>query len=304
MHIFFTDEAKASDISGGKRPEKADRFIYGGIIIPEPSLKDVNMFLHHLKEEFEIPQEVELKWGFANFLEIWQRFPNIDESRRNLSKARNPQLYNSLRDRYNKLKEEIFNFISTRQEIKIVFALRPIKLLKTQKPQALKFSLANIGEKFEKFLNKINDIGIIAADNFLNSKVDRKQEHSNLIKLLYQGSGRLKFDKIVWIIPNVISELSPAHQINDVILGCFCYYIYAYTKKLDGEPSTLDIARPLLAKIIDNFLVSKPNRFGGRLVLGSGILVHPPRSTRSPDTWTGQFLDGLEYQLREDFSIP
>ncbi len=283
MLIFVTDES-----IGGKNN---DFSIYGGLILGEQSFRNLTTFIYDLKKRYVYPQHLELKWTFRDVFENMKRVGYVGK---NVTRSTDPNLYNSLKSDYDRLKEEILDEIS-KSKSKIVVAIRPNQLLKTNLARNTEYSIGAVARKFEKVLAINNKFGVILADELI-PRVNNTEtiDYQYIIELCCNGSYNVSFNKMISIIPTVNSHASPVHQINDILLGAIQFYILEFIR---GSTNS-NLAKNLLNKIVGNFYRST----GGKYVINNGILLYPPKNNRL-NTAAGRFLNKLEAQMKLDFGI-
>lgn len=291
MLTFFTDE---SYVSGGDAREY-ELSIYGGLVLDEASFRELTTFIYELKKSYVFPQELELKWRFE---EVWDNMRRIGYLEEGITKRTHPELFQSFKEDYNGLKNKILNKISN-SAVKIIIAVRPNKLLSTASSKSVEYSIGAVARKFEKLLDKEGKFGVILADK-LPVKVNDSavMDYEYIISLCCNGSNAVSFHRLISIVPTIDSNVSPIHQINDIVLGVVQYYILEFIRKTNDPARNTDMAKSLFSQLAENFYKSA----NGRYTVNSGILLYPPKNTRQK-TRAGVFLDNLEVQLKSDFNI-
>lgn len=285
MLTFITDETSVQ----GKDGQLYGLSIYGGLVLNESDFKELSDFIYKLKDNYVLPQELDLKWRFES---VWENMRKIGHIPKAFTRKTHPELYNSLKEDFNVLKGKILDKVST-THAKIIIVIRPNKLLNASNEQMVTYSIQSLVRKFEKILERERANGIILADE-LPERLTKNEviDYSYILKLSRNAS-----DQLISIIPTIDSCISPLHQINDIVLGAMQYYMLEFIRKLNGNQIT-DTAKNLLAKIVDNFYKSST----GGYVINSGILLYPPKNSRK-NTTAGVFLNQLEKELENDFNI-
>ncbi len=291
MLTFFADESIVN--RGGA--EDYDLSIYGGIVLDEATFDELSQFIYKIKDKYVLPQELEIKWRFESY---WENMIKVRYLEKGITKKTHPALYMSFKPDHAQLKNQILEKIAA-SSAKIIIAIRPNKLLGASDEQKIEYSIGAVARKFEKLLQKTNDLGIILADE-LPKRINSKSviDHQYILKLCCRGSGTIHFKHLISIVPTINSSISPIHQINDVLLGAVQYYILEFIRQLSDPTRNADQARGILSKIIGNFLKAQPGQF----VINNGILMYPPKVTRK-NTAAGIFLNKLEKQLEKDFNL-
>ena len=290
MIIFCTDES-----SSLKRSGEHKFCIYGGLLLSESKFKELAKFIYKLKDRYLLPQKLELKWRFGS---VWQNMIKIGRIKSGITKESHPELFKGLKEDYDKIKDEILNKIS-QSKARIIVVIRPSELLQATHEKDIEYSIKAVAQKFEKILRKEKKLGIILADE-LPPKIKKNDaiNYEYILDLCSSGTGLITLDYVTLIIPTIDSCISPAHQVNDIILGAIQYYILELIRKIRDPNWNMDIAKGLMKKIAKNFHVSSP----GGYVINNGILLYPPKINRR-HTNAGIFLDRLEKQLKIDFNI-
>lgn len=291
MLIFFTDETYVH----AKEVSAYGLSIYGGLILTEDDISDLTSFLYKIKDNYVLPQELELKWSFVSVWEKMKRVGHIDKS---FTKSSHPELYDSLKEDYNKLKNEVIKKVSE-SSVRIVVAIRPNNLLGGSEIKNIEYSIAAVTKKFKKILESKNEVGIILADE-LRPKLQSSDtiNYQYILKLCKFGFDPSAEDRLLSIVPTIDSCISPIHQINDIVLGALQYYMLQFMKNIGDKGHSMDKARELLGSLVEKFY--KTGREG--YIINNGILLYPPRNSRQL-TRAGIFLNTLEKQLEEDFNI-
>lgn len=291
MLIFFTDESLVQ--GNGSKPYGLS--IYGGLVLSEIDFRDLTKFLYKLKENYVYPQELDLKWRFAS---VWENMKKIGYLDKKITKANDPDLYNSLKEDYDKLKAEIIQQVA-KSNAKIILAIRPNKLLNASSEQVIDYSIQAVSRKFEKLLEREGEFGLILADE-LQPRLKKEDviNYQYILELCHLGSGQKAFERVINIVPTIDSCISPIHQINDIILGVMQYYMLEFMRRLEDDSYNIDQANKLLLQIKDNFYKAS----SGGYIINSGILLYPPKINRQ-STRAGAFLNKLEDQLKRDFNI-
>lgn len=291
MLIFYTDETEVH----GDGSQVYGLCIYGGLVLTEKESKILADFIYQLKDNYVLPQELDLKWRFEQVWENMRRIGHIDKK---ITKSSHPDLYNSLKEDYDRLKSEVINKISD-SGAKIIIAIRPEKLLRSTKAQKVDYSIQAVSRKFQKLLDREKDLGIILADELPKRLNDSDViNYQYILKLCRDGSGSQSLDRLVSVVPTIDSCVSPIHQINDIILGVMQYYMLEFMRKLKNDKWDMGQAKEMFTKIKAKFYTSR----SGGYIINSGILLYPPKINREV-TPAGIFLNLLEEQLKQDFSI-
>lgn len=297
MKLFFTDESEVNPGGHSDLVKDCEMFIYGGVILNEEQFRNLTDFLYDLKDRYEFPQKMELKWSFIS---IWNQMKKFEYIKPEFNSKNPPGLYDSLKEDYDNLKEEVLRKIAEEQ-IPIVIAIRPDGLLNATDDQRVQYSVEAVCRKFEKILKKEENYGLVLADELPRIGSD-SIKYEYILDLCYSGSGKVNLDQVISVIPNTISDLSPIHQLNDILLGCIQYYILQFMKVYDGiNARGVKISKKLMGIIADNFYSITINQYQ-EYVLNSGILLYPPGNNRK-DTRAGRLLDALEGELYKDFEI-
>ncbi len=293
MQFFILDETDIHDTIKRDSNLRFDVLICGGIIISEITLKGINDFIKALKIKYKLPKEAEIKWSSEKALMAWG-YDTVE------SLEKKTELVN----RYKDLKHEILKYVSN-SDISIQIVIRPTELIHLSRESAQFLSFSNASRKFERILKKKGDLGMIIADRFLSK--DHGNNLDEIKKVWYEGTRDGQFDNTLLIVPNMISDLSYAHQVNDVVLGCIKLYMATLIKDIDLKPDynaqDESLHKYLMGLIVDKFDVPMKSYKHDRLTLNSGILIEPPKQTRYKGGEPDVFLDKLEEKLKQDFSI-
>ncbi len=290
MYTFVTDESRVY----GREAQEYGLSIYGGLVMNERTFSDLTKWIYKLKERYVLPQELDLKWRFET---VWNNMRRIGHVDSKFSKSSHPEMYKSLKEDYDGLKSEIVDEVSE-SDARIIIAIRPNRLLQATSSQAVDYAIRAVAKKFERFLRREGDLGIILADE-LQPRLSPNDviDYQYILKLCHAGSGG-KFDRVINIVPTIDSCVSPIHQINDIVLGVMQYYVLEFMRKLNDSNWNIDAAKNHLEKITKNFYTSAK----GGYIINNGILLYPPKINRMATT-AGLFLDKLEAQLKTDFNI-
>ncbi|MFA5261941.1 MAG: hypothetical protein WC450_12000 [Candidatus Omnitrophota bacterium] len=291
MFTFFADE---SYVDGGEAREYK-LSIYGGLILDEDSFRKLTNFIYDLKDSYVYPQELELKWRFEK---VWDNMRKIGRIDKSITKTTHPELFRSLKNDYDELKKKVLNEVSG-SAAKIIIAVRPDGFLNISNRKSIEYSIGAAARKFEKLLEREGKFGIILADELPKKVKDNAvMDYEYIIQLCCRGSNAVSFHHLISIVPTINSNVSPIHQINDIVLGAVQYYILEFIRKINDPSRDMDLAKSLVTQFKDNFYKSIDNRY----IINSGILLYPPKNTRR-GTRAGIFLDKLEAQLKADFNI-
>lgn len=291
MYIFFADESNANS----EDVKKYGLTIYGGLILTPNQAKDLTNFFYKLKDSYVLPQELDLKWRPEC---VWDNMKKIGYISKELTKTNKPELYKSIIQDYNTLKERVLDRISN-SEVKIVIAIRPNKLLNSSDVKNIEYSIGAVAKKFRKILKDENKTGIIMADELRKKlKTSDVINYQYILKLNCLNKDYDEVDNLFLIVPTIDSCVSPIHQINDIVLGCIQYYLLGFMRKLESADHEMSPSINLLGKISNKFYKKVSTDY----VINNGILLYPPKNSRK-DTRAGSFLDKLEAQLKTDFNI-
>lgn len=292
MLIFFTDESYVY----GQEMEQYGLSIYGGLILDKTLFRDLTNFLYDLKERYFLPQKVELKWRYEM---VWDEMRRFGPLSKEVTKKTHPDIFETYKHDYNKLKEEILDKVAG-SKAKIVVAIRPNRLLNASLEEKVRYSLEAVCRKFEKILQSKNDLhGLVLADELVKRLKDEETiDYEYILNLCYDGSGSVSMDRVISVIPTINSRISPIHQINDILLGAIQYYSLEFMRTLKDESWDMKEAKRLFSKFVGNFYKSST----GSYTINNGILFYPPKNSRQA-TKAGIFLDKLEAKLKEDFGI-
>lgn len=292
MLIFFSDES----LIKGDGAAAYGIALYGGLILDKCQFKEMSDLVFKLKKKYLYPQELDLKWRFAS---VWENLKKVHFTGdlATATKSSHPEAYESFKSDYERFKEDLLNEVSG-HDVKFVIAIRPNKLLNASDEQNIKYSIEAVARKFEKILEKENELGVILADE-LRRRVssEEKIDYQYILDLCNKGSKDTIFKRLISIVPTINSGVSPVHQLNDILLGVVQYYIFQYIRKLKDQIVNNDEAKRLFAKLVKIFY-----KTNGKYTINSGVILYPPRNTRR-DTPAGVFLDKLEKQLETDFGL-
>ena len=296
MILYCVDET-SSDSRG-------DFFVFGGITVPDHAVFDLVKAVDDVKKAFRllsIPREVEIKWNYQTTQQALQK-----SNKENLT-----------REQHTELKSKILNEVSKRgrDDIGIFLYVIPYKFFVNDGWQSYQMAMNVCFGKFEKYLAKKKQYGIVLIDELEGIKTKNDGgDQINLTKnqlrghilfyvlnLYEKGTGKTEIPHIPLILPNVISTLSGLHQINDLVIGSFQYYLqYA----LQDGPER-DKAVNVVKSIVRNFHVNfeSPDKVAA---INCGLNIFPQNKNES---WSAglktafDLIPALKQKLSNDFNL-
>ncbi len=298
MFLYCVDET-SSDTRG-------DFFVFGGITVPDHAIAELVKAVDDAKKSFQpisIPREVEIKW-------------NYQKTKQAILKSIKKEIS---REQHIELKSRILSEVAKRgrDDVGIFLYVVPYKFFINDGWQSYQMAMNVCFGKFENYLAKKNQYGIILIDELEGIKT--KNDQGDIINLtknelrghilfyvlsLYEsGTGKTKISHIPIILPNVISTLSGLHQINDLIIGAFQYYLQ-YVFKDNNSPERA-IAVDIVKSIVRNFHVNfeSPDKVAA---LNCGLNIYPQNKN---DAWSKELqaafdlIPQLKQKLNEDFNL-
>jgi len=169
--------------------------------------------------------------------------------------------------------------------------------------------------KFENYLAKKNQYGIVLIDEL--ESVKTKDERGDVVNLtknqlrghilfyvlsLYEsGTGKTKIPHIPLILPNVISTLSGLHQINDLVIGAFQYYLQHAFQNGPEHATAVNTVKSIIRNFHVNF--ESPDKVAA---LNCGLNLYPQNKNESwsDDLKTAfDLIPALKQKLSEDFNL-
>ncbi len=258
MKFYITDESNIT------KDDKFEFFVYGGLIIDELEIRKLSEKLLELKSNFNIAKERPIKWPNVN----WNKQGELDSDVNKKIKEKilgavslsgcRILIYLAPHDFYHEYKIKIANLT----DIKISSYIDPKKYIKAQT-----YALNVCSQKFNKFLESINEVGMILADNFENSNPKEIIKHCSSLYtdgVKYSSGVNTSLDRIVVPILQVNNEYSHIHQVNDVVIGAITY-------------SMREMSENFLPIIKNNFWAGK---FGdSNTIINYGINIYPKSTT-------------------------
>jgi len=296
MILYCVDET-SSDSRG-------DFFVFGGITVPDHAVSNLVKAIDDVKKGFKplrIPREVEIKW-------------NYHKTKNALRKSIKQEI---TKEQHTELKSKILEEVAKRgkEEVGIFIYLIPYQFFINNGWQSYQMAMNVCFGKFENYLARKNQYGIVLIDELEGVKT--KNEQGEIIDLtkrklrghilfyvlnLYErGTGKIEIPHIPLILPNVISTLSGLHQMNDLVIGAFQYYLqYVFQDSPERE-----IAVKTLKSIVRNFHVNfeSPDKIAA---LNCGLNIYPQKENKA---WSKslkksfELIPTLKEKLKEDFSL-
>jgi len=202
MRFLFIDDSRQKD----QKNENKEYVGYGGFCIDAIKVKSLNADFYTIREEYNIPRNIELKWS-----------PDKDHFLNKKFKGNREELFKKILLLLSKYDASILCAVHDINEC------HGIKLYGWKINQAILWATMEqfkyLVERFEKpYLEENDDIGLIIADHYSNRK-----EESNLIKqskfYINHGTEFQKFNKICLTPLTTSSKDLPFIQIADLIIG-------------------------------------------------------------------------------------
>lgn len=248
MKIFFIDESGVS--------QDSPFFILGAVCIEENILKKINNDIGLIKSKNNIPPHVEIKWS-------------LSDTNKQMRKAGLSDL-NSLQ--HGTIKGELLDIICQYkvEDLSAMWYLSPREFFIQQKWRSYDHAMNIILKKCNDCLiTKNNETGIVLIDELtgLGSTLPSGQVRQLLKTYVLNYQSQHINDSLSLIIPNVDSGLSFGHQLNDILVGLFGYYLGHIHGICKGDVS------PYLKKICNNV---KANFYGQNIgAFNAGINIYP-----------------------------
>lgn len=295
MFVYCADEVGVEKTS--------NFFIFGGITVPDYAISELVDKVDETKKnfyKFPLPRDVEIKW-------------NLRETNKQLKKSVNQTITSQ---EHKKLKENILEVAKRgRDDLGIFLCAVPYQFFINDGWRCYYMAMNVCFGRFEDYLRTKKDFGIVLIDEITSVKgknekgmrVDLTKEELReylldyVLSLYESGTGKKAVSQIPLIIPNVISTLSGLHQINDIVLGAFQYYLrYAFRKGKER-----DIAVQTVKKFLRNFHVNfeGPDKIAA---LNCGINIYPQKIN---ENWSPKLKKSFELciklkeALKGDFKI-
>jgi len=283
---------------------RSEFFIFGGITVPDHSVFELMNIINDAKKNFKpfrIPKEVEIKWNYYS-------------TNQQIKKALKREIS---REQHTEIKNNIICEVAkrSRDEFGIFIYLVPYKFFVNDGWKSYQIAMNICFAKFEDYLSKKNQYGIVLIDELQGLKT--KDEDGKTIDLskqrlrghilfyilnLYEaGTGKKQISHIPLIIPNIVSTLSGLHQINDLILGAFQYYLQYVFQDVPERGLAVQIVQKYIRNLHVNFEDSNIIA-----ALNCGINIYPQKSNPK---WSGSLkkaydlIPKLKEKMKSDFAI-
>ena len=253
MRFLFIDDSRQKD----QKNKNKEYVGYGGFCIDATKVKSLNADFYAIREKYNIPRNIELKWS-----------PDKDHFLNKKFKGNREELFKKILLLLSKYDASILCAVHDINEC------HGIKLYNWKINQAIlwatKEQFKYLVERFEKpYLEENDDIGLIIADHYSNRK-----EESNLLEqskfYINHGTEFQKFNNIYLAPLTTSSKDSPFIQIADLIIGItvgsFANSIYAL--RLFNDISLLFLKNPHKGAIGFGSTISGS-------VLGFGLKLFP-----------------------------
>lgn len=243
MKFFITDESNIT------KDNKFDFFVYGGLIVDDTEIKNLAKKLIGIKRGLNIKENRPIKW------------PNINWNNEGILDA----------NLHSKIKSDILDVVS-KSNAKILICLSPqdfyhdinifgLKIRQSiDRDKYLRAQIYGINSsvsKFNKYLDSINDVGIVLSDTFEQQYTKELTDHC---LSLFPDGCYTKLDNVIYPIIQINNEHSEIHQINDVVLGAITC-------------SLREMEKNFIPIIKNNFLGYSESGFDS--VINSGINIYP-----------------------------
>jgi len=283
---------------------RSEFFIFGGITVPDRSVFGLINIINDAKKNFRpfrIPKEVEIKWNYYS-------------TNQKIKKALRREIS---REQHTEIKNDIICEVAkrSRDEFGIFIYLVPYKFFVNDGWRSYQIAMNICFTKFEEYLSKINEYGIVLIDELQGLKtkdedgktIDLSKERLRghilfyILNLYEAGTGKKQISHIPLIIPNIISTLSGLHQLNDLILGAFQYYLQYVFQDVPERELAVQIVKKYIGNLHVNFEDSNIIA-----ALNCGINIYPQKSNPK---WS-RVLQGaydlipkLKEKIKGDFGI-
>lgn len=203
MKMYVVDECSQN------WDENIGFFIYGGIAIDDKEVKHLATRLIEIKKDHGVKKNRPIKWSNNK----WGSDGVLDE------------------ETHKQIKDEVLTLVSA-SKCKIIICLSPQafyhtsvskkdKLQKVIDPETQKrsheYGINDTMHKFNLYLEEINDVGIVLADQFNNAFKIYMTDHC------FNKFPSIHLQNIIHPVIQLDNEYSHLHQINDVVLGAIYY---------------------------------------------------------------------------------
>lgn len=289
MFLYCVDEAS--------NDPRGEFFVFGGITVQDYAIVSLVKAIDNIKKTclgFSLPREVEIKWNFEKTKRIIKK-----ATQKEITKEQHVLIKNAILSEVSKLGKD---------DLGITLYIVPYHFFTNDGWKSYQIAMNICFGKFEDYLTRKNSYGIVLIDelqgiktkNTAGKSIDLSKDELRghilfyILSLYESGTGKKTIPHIPLIIPNIISTLSGLHQINDLILGSFQYYLQ-YVFSTNG---TRRLSISIVTKFIRNFHVNfeSPDKIAA---LNCGISIYPQNIIGE---WATK-IPILKNALLDDYSI-
>lgn len=205
MKLFFVDDSNIT------KEEYLSFFIYGGIIVDGNTIRDLIKCFLKIKLDHNIDPNIEIKWDNINNLDPTEA-KTLKNDILKLVKTSDCKIiiYLAPQDFYHNIRSKI-----KKGKLSIKSRIDPDKYIRS-----LKYATNVCMQKFNQYLEEINNIGLVLADE---SGYCKKEMRSYYFSLYPEGTEKTQLNRIAYIIIPVDSCYSQMHQVNDIVIGAIQY---------------------------------------------------------------------------------
>ena len=235
-------------------------FCYGGYLIGKKYLKSLEENYNRIKEKYEIPHYLPLKWNLKDT--SLSKIYEVNNSGDLLDEIKNCE--------EGDIREDILNSLSNFQVTVVFSGFRELRE-ETEKEDLLKWSFTNILQRisYEK-----------KANSYIDIVLDRDQEHFNLFCETYmfpyyfrKGINNEQFDcqaisNNTPFISYSVTIFNPFLQIADIIIGA-CGAFLNYALKNKEKQKAVKYFKPIIP------LVRGFDNYQSEQIFSRGLLIKP-----------------------------
>jgi len=247
MKLFFVDDSNIA------KEKYLSFFIYGGIIVDGNTIRDLIKCFLKIKLDHNIDPNIEIKWDNINNLDPTEAktFKNDILKLVKISDCK-IIVYLAPQDFYHSVRSKI-----QKGKLSIKSRIDPDKYIRS-----LKYATNVCMQKFNQYLEEINDIGLILADESSSYKKEMVGYYSSLYP---KGTEMTQLNRIVYTIIPIDSCYSQMHQVNDIVIGAI-------------QHSLKEFKYNFLPLLKDNFWLKKIPSKRLNQVNGYGFNVYPKKA--------------------------
>lgn len=242
MRIYFVDDSNIA------KEERLEFFLYGGIILEESLIRNIAKDFLEIKKNRGISDDTEIKWDNVNKLDPSEQKDLKDDILKLVKETDcNIITYLAPQDFYH---ENVLGTQNGERQFKY-------RIDKKKQIKALRYATNVCLQKYNNYLEEINERGLVIADEAGGCK---KEIIKHWFSIYPRGTDRNALERLIYMTIPVDSQYSLVHQINDVVLGAIQHSLKEY--------------RNNFLPILKNKLWAKTTN-GQSTIIGYGFNVYP-----------------------------